>query len=136
MKKLRVVFGLTAAAAIFTGGYVAGQAKNQYGTPTSIVHVSLIKWKDGIADAEKKKAIDGVKAMAAEIKGIKNIWLHPSRMQPRDYHDAFVIEFEDRAAVERYATDPVHEKWAEHFNSIRAASISPQITNCPPAGCS
>ena len=136
MKHTRAILGLAGAAALFTAGYVAGQAKNQYGTPSSIIHVSLIKWNEGVSDAEKKKALDGIKTMAAEIPGIKNVWTYASRMQPRDYHDAFVIEFADRAAAERYAEAPVHAKWAEHFLSIRAASISPQITNCPPAGCS
>ena len=31
--------------------------------------------------------------------------------------------------VARYAKDPVHDKWTEELLKIRAASISPQITN-------
>jgi hypothetical protein len=113
--------------AISAGAYVFAQ--NTFGTPSTIIHVSLIQWKEGVPDAEKQKALDGVKDMAAKIPGIKNVWTRALRMQPREYHAAFVIEFEDQAAADRYAKDPVHDAWAKHFLSIREASISPQITN-------
>jgi len=126
-RTIRIGFTLLVAAALVGVGYVAGQ--NKFGQPKTIIHVSLIKWKADAPEAEKQKAIEGVKEMAAQIPGIKNIWLKPTRMQPRDYHTAFVIEFENREAAVRYAEDPVHAKWSEHFRSVREASISPQITN-------
>ena len=104
-------------------------AQNRFGTPKTIIHISVIQWKAGVSAAEKKQALDGVKEMAAKIPGIKNVWTKALRVQPDGYHDAFVIEFENQAAVDRYAKDPVHDKWTEAFLKIREASISPQITN-------
>jgi len=104
-------------------------AQNRFGAPKTIVHVSLIQWKEGVSAAAKKQALDGVKEMAAKIPGIKNVWTKALRVQPEGYHDAFVIEFENQAAADRYAKDPAHEKWSEAFLKIREASISPQITN-------
>lgn len=104
-------------------------AQNKFGTPTTIIHVSLIQWKAGVSDADKKKALDGVKDMAGQIPGIRNVWTKAIRMQPEGYHDAFVIEFENQAAADRYAKDPVHDAWTKAFIAIREASISPQITN-------
>jgi predicted RND superfamily exporter protein len=124
---LRIAFAVLLAATLFAGGYLTAQ--NKFGTPNTIIHVSLIKWKDGVSDADKQKALDGVKDMAAKIPGIKNVWLKATRMQPRDYHAAFVIEFENRAAAEAYAEHPVHAEWSKFFLSIREASISPQISN-------
>ena len=126
-RKLRLGLALAAAAALFAAGYAAGQ--NKYGTPKTIIHISLIKWKADAPEAEKQKALAGVREMAAKIPGIKNIWMKPIRMQPRDYHTAFVIEFEDKAAADRYAEHPLHEAWRVPFLAIREASISPQITN-------
>ena len=123
----RTGFALLAGVALFTAGYAAGQ--NKFGQPKTVIHISLIKWKADAPDAEKQKAIEGVKEMAAKIPGIKNVWLKPVRMQPRDYHTAFVLEFENAEAAARYAKDPLHAKWSEHFRSIREASISPQISN-------
>jgi len=104
-------------------------AQNRFGTPKTIIHISVIQWKAGVSAAEKKQALDGVKEMAAKIPGIKNVWTKALRVQPDGYHDAFVIEFENQAAVDRYAKDPVHDKWTEAFLKIREASVSPQITN-------
>lgn len=126
-RTIRIALALLVAAALVGAGYVAGQ--NKFGQPKTIIHISLIKWKANAPEAEKQKAIEGVKEMAAKIPGIKNVWLKPSRMQPRDYHTAFVIEFENREAAVRYAESPVHAEWSKHFLSIREASISPQITN-------
>lgn len=134
--KLRMaIAGLAAAVILFAGSLVGARqaaqaaAVNKFGTPKTIIHVSLIKWKDGVSDEEKQKALDGVKEMAAQIPGIKNVWTKATRMQPRDFHAAFVIEFEDRAAADRYAESPVHEAWSKKFVAIRETSLSPQISN-------
>ena len=126
-RNLRIAAGVLAAAVIFCGGYAVGQHK--FGQPKTIIHVSLIKWKADASEADKQKALEGVKEMAAQIPGMKNIWTKVSRMQPRDFHTAFVIEFENREAADRYAEHPVHEAWSKQFLAIREASISPQITN-------
>jgi hypothetical protein len=126
-RTLHATLAVLAGAALFATGYAAGQ--NQFGMPKTIIHVSLIKWKADAPEAEQQKAIEGVKEMAAKIPGIKNVWLKPARMQPRDYHTAFVIEFADRAAADRYAEHPVHDAWSKHFLSIRESSLSPQISN-------
>ena len=110
-----------------TGSWLAAQ--NSFGTPKTIIHLSVIQWKEGVSDADKKRALDGVKDMAAKIPGIKNVWTKALRVQPEGYHDAFVIEFENQAAADRYARDPAHDAWTEAFAKIREASISPQITN-------
>jgi Stress responsive A/B Barrel Domain len=110
-----------------TGSWLVAQ--NRFGTPKTIIHLSVIQWKDGVADADKKKVLDGVKEMAGKIPGIKNVWTKALRVQPQGYHDAFVIEFENQAAADRYAKDPAHDAWTEAFAKIREASISPQITN-------
>lgn len=129
--RLRIALGILLAIGLFGAGYVTGQ--NRFGTPATIIHVSLIKWKEGVPEGEKQKALDGVKDMAAKIPGIKNVWIKAARMQPRDYNAAFAIEFADRAAADRYAEHPVHEAWSKAFLAIRESSISPQISNEPPA---
>ena len=58
------------AALVFGAGFAAGQAKNTFSQPKTVLQVSLVKWKTGVSDADKQAAIDGVKEMAAEIPGI------------------------------------------------------------------
>jgi hypothetical protein len=104
-------------------------AQNSFGMPKTIIHVSVIQWKEGVSAADRKQVLDGVKEMAAKIPGMKNVWTKALRVQPEGYHDAFVIEFENQAAADRYAKDPVHDAWTEKLAKIREASVSPQITN-------
>src|SRR5271155_3323417 len=95
---MRILFCALACAALFGGGFAAGQAKNHFSQPKTVLQVSLIKWRAGVPDADKQKAIDGIKEMAAQIPGMKTIWLKTDRMQPRDWDAAFAIEFASRDA--------------------------------------
>jgi hypothetical protein len=123
----KVFCGVLGAAALFAGGYVAGQ--NRFGQPKTILHVVELKWSPAASDAEKQQAIDGIKDMAAKIPGIKNIWIKGERMQPRDFNAAYAIEFRDRAAADAYAESPAHAAWEAQYVPLRAASVSIQVTN-------
>ena len=126
-RNLRIASIAVIAAALFFAGYAAGQ--NQFGQPHTVLQVSLIKFNPGVSDADGQKVIDGVKKMAAQIPGIKNVWLKAARMEPRDFDAAIVIEFVNRAAADRYAESPIHYAWSKQLQQIRFTSISPQITN-------
>ena len=77
--------------------------------------------------------------MAAEIPGIKNVWTKATKVQGRSpardgkpgraYQSAFVIEFEDKAAADRYVDHPAHVEWNKSYLAIREESTSHQITN-------
>jgi hypothetical protein len=124
---IRIAFVTTLMSLSATASWLAAQTN--FGTPKTIIHVSVIQWKEGVSAADKKQVLDGVKEMAAKIPGMKNVWTKALRVQPQGYHDAFVIEFENQAAADRYAKDPAHDAWTEAFTKIREASVSPQITN-------
>jgi hypothetical protein len=126
----KTVLASAAAVFLFGAGVVAGA--NQFGKPSSIIHVVHVKWKADATDAQKKAALDGVEKMAAEIPGIKNIWLKQVRKQPGDaFHDAaYVIEFQDRAAEKVYEKHPARTAWYDKvYNPIREESTSNQYTN-------
>ncbi len=123
----KIFAGGLLAAALFTGGYLAGQ--NKFGQPKTVLHLTIIKWNPGVSEADKSRALRGVKEMAAKIPGIKNVWIQADRIQPRDFNAAFAIEFRDRNAADDYAESPVHKAWSDQYVPLRAASISEQITN-------
>jgi hypothetical protein len=126
---LRIGAGAIVGTVLFGGGFAAGQAKNHFSQPKTVLQISLIKWRAGVPDAEKQKAIDGVKEMAAQIPGMKTIWLKTDRMQPRDWDAAFAIEFASRDAANDYALSPIHEKWSKAYLQLRESSLSPQLSN-------
>src|SRR5258706_14692814 len=50
---------------------------NRYNTPRSIVHVVTILWKEDSTPEQQKAALEGVKKMAGENPGNKNVWIKP-----------------------------------------------------------
>jgi Stress responsive A/B Barrel Domain len=123
----KTLAGSFLAIALFAGGYLAGQ--NRFGQPKTILHVVELKWNPAATDADKQKAIEGIKDMAARVPGIKNIWIKGERMQPRDFNAAYAIEFRDRDAADAYAESKVHAAWELQYVPLREASISIQVTN-------
>ncbi|HEY0701782.1 MAG TPA: Dabb family protein [Candidatus Acidoferrales bacterium] len=123
----RILAGTFFALALFASGYLAGQ--NRFGQPKTILHVVELKWNPAATDADKQKALEGIKDMAAKVPGIKNIWIKGERMQPRDFNAAYAIEFRDRDAADAYAESKVHAAWELQYVPLREASISIQVTN-------
>ena len=119
--------GILLALALFSSGYLAGQ--NKFGQPKTVLHLTIIKWNANASDADKERALEGVKEMAAKIPGIRNVWIKGDRIQPRDFNAAFAIEFKDRDAADAYAESPIHKAWSDQYLLLRAASLSEQITN-------
>ncbi len=118
---------LAAAMGVFSAGLLTG--KNTFHQPNTIIHVVTVQWTDDSTPAQQQAAIDGVKTMAGEIPGIRNIWIKPIRVQPREYSAAFAMEFESQAAAEAYADHPAHKAWEKIYQPIHKESRSQEITN-------
>jgi ABC-type glycerol-3-phosphate transport system substrate-binding protein len=130
MKKSRILktaLALAVAIGLFGAGILTG--KYAFHQPSSIIHVVSVKWKADSTPEQQQAAIDGVKAMAAEIPGIKNIWIKSTRVQPQDFNAAFAIEFENKAAADAYADHPAHKAWGKIYQPVHEESRSLQITN-------
>jgi hypothetical protein len=123
----KILAGSFLAATLFASGYVAGQ--NRFGQPKTILHVVELKWNPTATDADKQRAIEGIKDMAGKVPGIKNIWIKGERMQPRDFNAAYAIEFRDRDAADAYAESKAHAAWELQYVPLREASVSIQVTN-------
>lgn len=127
-RAVMILLASLVAAGLFAGGYVAGQ--NRFGQPKTVLHLVMIKWSPLATDADKQKALEGVKDMARKIPGVKNIWVKADRLQPRGQFDsAFAIEFKDRDAADTYAESPLHAAWEQQYVPLRAGSLSEQLTN-------
>jgi hypothetical protein len=130
----RVLIGcllaLPVAAACFYAGKIYGQ--NKYNAPSTVLHVVTLNWKADATPEARQQALDGIKTMASQVPGIKNIWLKKLRSQRdegKSWDAVFAIEFESQAAAEAYAKHPAHDKWYEIYTPVREESRSHQITN-------
>jgi len=118
-----------ALIAVFAAGYVVAQVKNKFAAPRTLIHFVSLKWKSDAKDADKQKALDGIKTMAAEIPGIKNVWIKTIRVQPQEYNAVFAIEFESAQAAEAYRDHPAHKEWEKQYLAVREESRSGQASN-------
>lgn len=132
---------LVSAALVVLGAGMA-TAANKYGKPKSIIHVVTLYYKDDATPEQKKAVLEGVEKMAAEIPGVRNIWLKSVKVQgayyekqddgsmkARPYTDAFVMEFENEAAFKAYDDHPAHRAWEKVYVPVRGRSATSDITN-------
>lgn len=150
---MRFNLGLKTAAiaglALLAVGAAAGYAANRFGKPKSVLHVVTLYYKDGTTEEQKKAVLAAVEKMAGEMPGVKNVWLKSTKVQgaymekitdarersaegaykTHPFTDAFVIEFEDQAAFERYAEHPAHKAFEQVYIPVRGRSSTHDITN-------
>lgn len=127
MTNRRPWLALAGAVLLFAAGVAAGA--NRFSKPKTILHVVTIQWKDDATTEQKQAALDGVEKMAAEVPGITRIWMKPLKVQGEGFSGAFVIEFADQAAFDKYASNPAHRAWEKVYLPIRAESRTDDITN-------
>ena len=126
----RAALALTLIA-VFALGITLGQ--NKFNQPKSVIHVVSLKWKADSTPAQQQAALDGVKTMAGQIPGIKNIWIRSTKTQggtqEAPYKASFAIEFESEAAHKAYADHPARAEWLKVYNVAREESNNQVITN-------
>jgi antibiotic biosynthesis monooxygenase (ABM) superfamily enzyme len=105
------------------------EAQNRFGQPKTVIHMVVYKWKNTVSQDDKDQALAGIKAMAAKIPGIKNIWLKTQRNQIRDFDGVYAIEFTSPDAAADYAESPKHEAWRKKWEELRENSLSFQASN-------
>ncbi|MBZ5703229.1 MAG: Dabb family protein [Acidobacteriia bacterium] len=135
------IVGILLGAVLLLAGIAAGgwrepsvsaqtkSAAHTFGQPKTVIHVVVYKWKEGLSEADKQKTLESIKEMAAQIPGIKNIWLKTQRNQLKDNDGVFVIEFTSAEAAADYAENPLHDAWSKRWHEVRQSSLSFQITN-------
>jgi hypothetical protein len=135
MKRLAMLVAAFVACVLLALGAV-----NRFAAPHTVIHVVTILWKEDSTPEQQQAALDGVKKMAAEIPGIRNVWVKTIEVQGRGkagkdgkpgrpFDAAFAIEFVDQAAADRYVDHPAHLEWNKTYLPIREESTSHQITN-------
>jgi hypothetical protein len=130
MRSMRVILALAALLAT-TGAFSSSWAEEKAASkqPSTIIHHVTFKWKATATDADKQKVLDGLKAIVNELPGAKNLWLKTTKVQPRDFSQTFVIEFENEAALKAYAEHPKKKEWNDFYYSVREVSQNCVTTN-------
>jgi ABC-type glycerol-3-phosphate transport system substrate-binding protein len=124
MKKITLAL---LAVALIAAGLVT--AANSFNAPPTILHVVVVKWKADSTPQQQQAAVDGIRKLAADTPGLKNIWVKKLKVQPADYSTAFALEFENKAAFEAYTNSPAHKAWEKLYLPFREESNTQDISN-------
>ena len=122
MRKLLMTL---ASVALFTAASATFAADT---APKSVIHVVTVSWKADATPAQIQAALDGVKALPKEYKGITRVWTKTLKAQGGKAN-AIVMEFADEAALKSYTDSPAQKKWYETYVPIREQSTTFDITN-------
>jgi hypothetical protein len=132
----RRILSLLAGTALFVAGIAVGcfatgrvSAVNKFGQPKTVIHIVAYKFKPTTSQYEQDQAIAGIKTLAGQIPGIKNIWLKTERNQIRDFDGVYVIEFTSAETAADYAESPLHDTWRKKWEELRENSLSFQVSN-------
>jgi len=118
---------LTAVAVLLAAGLVIGA--NSFNAPSTILHVVTVQWKADSTPVQQQAAIDGLRRMAAEVPGIRNIWVKKMKVQPAEFSTVFAMEFESKAAFDAYTNHPAHKAWEKIYLPVREESRTQDVTN-------
>lgn len=116
-------------AGVLGSSLLAGQARKKGGAPATVIHFVAVKWKADSSEADRQKVLDGIKTMAAQIPGIKNVWIKTIRVQVQGFQSVYAIEFASRDAADDYRDHPAHKEWEKLYSQIRDNSVSFQASN-------
>lgn len=124
MKKL---ISALLATTVLAAGLLIGA--NTFNAPSTILHVITVKWKADSTPQQQQAAIDAVRKMAADVPGLKNIWVKKVKVQPAEFNAVFAMEFENKAAFDAYTNSAAHKAWEKIYLPLREESQTQDITN-------
>jgi uncharacterized protein (DUF1330 family) len=121
-----VIAGVLASGA--TMGFAADPA------PSSVIHVITVAFKEGTKPEQIAAALEGVKKLPSEYKGITRVWTkaikvqNPEGAKVKKTH-VIVMEFASEQALKDYADSPAQQEWYKAYLPIREVSTTYDITN-------
>lgn len=124
MKKL---FLPLLALALVTVASTTGSAQSPT-APASVIHVVTVSWKAGTTPEQIQAALDAVKKLPEQYKGITRVWTKSIKVQGGKAN-AIVMEFADEAALKAYTDSPAQKEWYKVYAPIRGESTTFDITN-------
>ena len=124
MKKL--FLPLLALALVSVAGATASAQSTT--APASVIHVVTVSWKAGTTPEQIQAALDAVKKLPEQYKGITRVWTKSIKVQGGKAN-AIVMEFADEAALKAYSESPAQKEWYKVYAPIRGESTTFDITN-------
>ncbi len=76
-----------------------------------VIHTFLFRWKSDVAEDQKQRAIDEIKALQGPIPGLLEVYVgHNFSPRSQGFEFAGVMKFADAETFGGYNDHPVHQK--------------------------
>ena len=99
-------------------------------SPSSVIHVINVKWKEDATPEQIKAAVDAVHQLPSKYPGIKRVWTRNIKYQGQEgMKQAIIMEFESPDALKKYEDSPAQKWWYELYLPVREESATHDITN-------
>jgi len=111
---------LTAATILLGALFWSGAAEPKPAQQGKLHHVGLVWLKEPGNAGQRKKIIEAAHAFAKEIPEVESLSVGQTLPQTSSYVDAsfdvcLVMRFQDKAAMDRYGANPVHQQAAREI---------------------
>jgi antibiotic biosynthesis monooxygenase (ABM) superfamily enzyme len=107
---------MVAGVLLFGAGFLTG--KTSAGKKT-LIHVFAFKQVPGTTPAQMDEMWAATRKLAAESPEIKSIWMGKVLNRGDQWQYGVVMEFDDQAALKKYAASPAHEEWLKTYTKVR-----------------
>jgi len=76
-----------------------------------MVHTFAFRWKAGVSEAQKLRALAEIRGLQGQIPGLLETWVGVN-VSPRSlgYELGGTMKFADQSALDAYGAHPVHQK--------------------------
>jgi hypothetical protein len=107
---------------------VAAQSTAQ--TPTTVIHIINVKWKEDATPEQIQSVIDAVRQLPAKYPGMKRVWTRNIKYQGQEgFRQAIVMEFESQDALKKYEDSAAQLWWYKIYLPVRDESRTGDVTN-------
>ena len=76
-----------------------------------IVHTFAFRWKPGVSEGQKLRALTEIRGLQGQIPGLLETWVGVNvSLRSLGYELGGVMKFTDRSALDVYGAHPVHQE--------------------------
>jgi uncharacterized membrane protein YdfJ with MMPL/SSD domain len=97
-------------------------------SPKTVIHVVTVNFKAEATKEQIQAAVDGVKKLPSQYKGITHVWTRPIKNQTDKSH-ILIMEFASEQALKDYAGSDAQKEWYKAYEGIRDSSTTFDVTN-------
>ena len=126
MAAMKKIFAIVAFAILCA----TAQGQSAAQTPSTVIHIINVKWKEDATPEQIRAAVDAVRQLPSKYPGIRRVWTKNIKYQGSEgFEQAIVMEFESQDALKKYEDSAAQQWWYKLYLPVRDESRTHDVTN-------